>query len=118
MSVEGILAPTFSLSDVRGSPAQSLVVSMHALRFGYHNGMISFTWSPERSHTDSVMEDTVAVQAGRTVLKQRRKVILLDEHHLYSCVCQLKEEGGNEWAVGPLHFTQVIRRDGQAIGQT
>lgn len=63
------------------------------------------------------MQDAVEEDGDEKVVKEGFKIILLDGRHYCSATRQLNAEGRQEWTECPLHVTQVIYEDGQAVGE-
>lgn len=74
MSVEQIVDPTFPPSNMHRSRVKSLIASMHVLEFDNRKEMITATWFMERGTTDKWMEDAVAEQGSRMVVKAEFKM--------------------------------------------
>lgn len=89
---------------------------MLARGFCCHDEMINATWSAEPSRTHSSTEDTIAEQSFRNIVNERFRLALLARRPRGSAVRQLNVEDGHELTTRPLHFIQIIRENGQAIG--
>lgn len=79
--------------------------------------MITATWSADWNPTHTSTEDARTQKGHEKVVWERFELTLLDVHHRCNAVGMLNVEDGHEWAKRPMHITQAILRDYQAIIQ-
>lgn len=81
LGVEQIADQISLLPDIQSGCVKSLVESMCALAFDYHNGMTNVLWSAKNNPTDCGIGDEFTVQGGRKFVTDGLKMTLLDGCH-------------------------------------
>lgn len=115
--MEQIVESRFLLLDIQGSYSKNLLVLTLAFAFEHHNEMMTAMCTVKSNLALTLMEDAIAEQLGRNVVKEGFKLIILDGCDRYGAVRQGKAEDGHEWTDRPLCMSELICRDVQAIGQ-
>lgn len=86
MSVEQIKEPAFLQRNVQRSFVKSLVCQFVQIVFDYFNRMMTGTWCAECNITDTSMENVVAEEEGRYVVKVDVKMTILYGRHFCHAV--------------------------------
>lgn len=81
LSIQQIACATFRLRHIQWDHIRSLVSSICALSFDYHNGTITVTWTVECNSTDSARRDAIAEQDDQKVVIDGFRMILLNGTH-------------------------------------